>query len=572
MHTDARLNKKWIVTLTGLACCSLFLAWLTPFKSSPWTPIPNEFFAFVSVLCIGTILVILDKPIHTPPVIGLVIALACIPIIQWIFGVVFFFGDAFIATGYLLGFACALLVGYNLASEAVIRGRIYHFFSVTFVIAGVASTWIACRQWLFLQNEDSYLESFFLTMGKRPISNIGQPNNLATLLCMSVISVLYLFEQRRIGSIASSFIAFFLITGIALTRSATPWIDTVFLLVWIFWKQKYLKQRISWKAIIAWVALYIVFVITLPLLNAILFQGPSEIFRESSFTARFDLWHQFSLAVINGPLWGYGWNQAYVAQISTLHYFPLAILADSSHNILLDLLVWNGPILGTAIIILTTVWLCRLAYGARSIESAFALLILSFVVIHGMLEFPLQYAYFLLPVGFILGLVSGEQGRDTSQPAPPIILTTKAFALCLLISALMLCRVIQEYSQLEKNHNVQLSSELQPRYIQKTTRAANQTFLLTQLSESLRMELSTPAPNMTLQQLERMRQVAHRYPSPAHLCLYAAALALNNQSKLAIEELQYIRIYFGESTYNFTAEKVIVLQQQFYAHDTLKSQ
>ena len=59
-------------------------------------------------------------------------------------------------------------------------------------------------------------------------------------------------------------------------------------------------------------------------------------------------------------------------------------------------------------IILLLVWLLRLAWHVHTVESLCCLLMVGVVLVHGMLEFPLEYAFFLLPVGFLLGCVAGE--------------------------------------------------------------------------------------------------------------------------------------------------------------------
>lgn len=44
-------------------------------------------------------------------------------------------------------------------------------------------------------------------------------------------------------------------------------------------------------------------------------------------------------------------------------------------------------------------------------ESVIGLFMVSALLIHGMLEFPLFYSYFLLPAGFILGILLSQKNR-----------------------------------------------------------------------------------------------------------------------------------------------------------------
>lgn len=62
------------------------------------------------------------------------------------------------------------------------------------------------------------------------------------------------------------------------------------------------------------------------------------------------MWHQMLLAIKEQPLLGYGWNQVGVAQLSVYLDYPTTEWTEHSHNILLDLLIWNGIPLGILII------------------------------------------------------------------------------------------------------------------------------------------------------------------------------------------------------------------------------
>lgn len=562
------MNPKLKTLLAILACCSILLAWLIPLHYQPWTTVYNDSAAFLALLFIG--LLTLEKPISTPNIIWLIVLVAVIPLLQWQAGIIYFFGDAVIAVCYLMGFSGAILIGYNVSSENSERQQACLIFSTLVIIASIISTWICIRQWLGLQQHLhlNYLEAIVrLDSGRQPSGNLGQPNQLATLLCMGIASVLYLFERRRINGLTGSLIAGFLIFGISLTQSRTPWLGAIFLLIWCAWKGQYIKKRITWRSITAWTSFYVICILSLPTISGLLrHHNTLDLLKHATTSTRLPLWHQFWLALTNGPLWGYGWNQTSLAQtqLSILEKFPHVEQTISSHNILLDLLIWNGPILGGLIIILATIWLSRLALQASTLESSFALLAVGFVLIHGMLEYPLLYAYLLLPVGFLLGIVNRETHRLSKTHESNFKIPQTVFSTILLIAALLMVRILQEYKYFDNDHSVSVNTEIQTKFREKSTGLADHTFFLTQLNESLRMDITDPSTNMTAQQLEWMRKVAHRYASPFHLYTYAAALALNNQPQQAIHELQYIKIYFGDLTYQAATEQIIALQNQLY--------
>lgn len=66
----------------------------------------------------------------------------------------------------------------------------------------------------------------------------------------------------------------------------------------------------------------------------------------------------------------------------------------SAHNVVLDLLIWNGIPIGALILLYLTGWLYWLNKGAKESVSIIAMLMVSAILIHALLEFPIHYAYF----------------------------------------------------------------------------------------------------------------------------------------------------------------------------------
>lgn len=108
---------------------------------------------------------------------------------------------------------------------------------------------------------------------------------------------------------------------------------------------------------------------------------------------------------IGSAVAGLWWHQISVAYMRVSNYFPGLVWSRSVHNIVIDFLLWNG--------------LSFLSYFAwfgfqlnkyvNSVESVIGLFMVSALLIHGMLEFPLFYSYFLLPAGFILGILLSQK-------------------------------------------------------------------------------------------------------------------------------------------------------------------
>ncbi|WP_410209473.1 Wzy polymerase domain-containing protein [Aquirhabdus sp.] len=556
------MTKTIISTLAGL---SLLISWLIPHHYNPWLTSDSEFLAFIAALLLCPLL--FNAKITLPRISIFIAICALIPIIQWAFGVIFFLGDAVIVSSYLLGLATAIMLGHNFAGNESTRNKAYMGLASVLIIGSVISTWLAFRQWLqFDSGFNSFSAYIPPNSGYRPFANFGQPNNLATLLCMGLASVWYLFERHLIGRTASSLLAGFLICGVTLTQSRTPWVGAFFVLVWWAWKSRFLTSRLSWLSLIVWITLYVGLILSLPIITDYLGVGEVDLAGHAQAFERLGLWQQFSLAVIDGPWWGYGWNQVSVAQLAMSNVFPVAQMTNSSHNILLDLLVWNGPVVGMLMIAVIGVWIFRLGYSARNQETIFGLMTVGFVLIHGMLEYPLCYAYFLLPVGFLLGLSNRQLTQIGVPPLPrfkwiaipDFTLPRIAFASFLVVSVSCMAWIGQEYSNLDKNYQERASTQTAGTSLSSEGHAV----LLTQLRDRLRLKHSDPTARMTAQQLDWTRNVAYRYPQIANLYHYAAALALNNQPTQAKLELTNLRALYGETVYTNALNQLAALEKQ----------
>lgn len=92
------------------------------------------------------------------------------------------------------------------------------------------------------------------------------------------------------------------------------------------------------------------------------------------------------LALKEQGVFGYGWNQASIAQMSVFHLHPSVEWVSSAHNIILDLLIWNGIPLGLLIVGAILIWFLWLNKNIDDTVSIVAMLMVGTVFIHSMLE------------------------------------------------------------------------------------------------------------------------------------------------------------------------------------------
>ncbi|MNZ69628.1 O-Antigen ligase [compost metagenome] len=528
-------NLRLLLPVAGVAA---LLSWLVPNHYLPWVVAYNEFAAFLLVLVLAVVTLSGGARVSSSAL--MMGCLSALPLLQWQFGLIHFFGDALLASIYLAGFSAMLVIGYSCAANSLVRCRVLTWCCAVMLVAAVLSAWIALRQWLMLSGSGWEVP---LRPGGRPFANLAQPNNLATLLCVGLAAVLYLFEKRLLGRLSAGMLALFLIMGVALTQSRTPWVGAFCVLLWWAWKSRVIASRLSVIGVAAWCGIYVFVLLVLPGLADLAHLSVPNLAARAQSMQRLDLWLQLWQAVMQGPLWGYGWTQVSVAQIAVAIEHPAPIFAANSHNIFLDLLIWNGPVLGGLIILFLVAWLALLGWRARTAESVIALLAVGFVLVHGLLEFPLEYAFFLFPVGFLLGMIEADE-----QVSSTFTMARWTHVTGIVLSFGLFVWIWHEYRLIEEDYRLMRFEAARVGNLRSEQKAPD-VVLLTQLREFIRFARTEVHDGMSQKELAWMGGVAHRYPYAPSLFNYALALGVNKRSVEAHEQMLILRSLHGAGRY-----------------------
>lgn len=512
--------KKYLYLVIFLLGC---LAFVLPNRYYPWLSAYHEFSIYLLFFVAFLILIINKNKIVIDRYITLVFFIALIPLVQYFFGKVYFFGDALIATIYLISFASSIMLGLNLTTQ-INKKQILIFTSWIFIVSALLSSYMMLQQWLLLTNGGIWIID---VPHNRPFANFAQPNNCATFLILSLLAVLYLFEKKQINYIASTGLACLLLLCLALTQSRSVWVYAICFVVWWYWKYNPLNTRLKKNSIWYVLGIFAGFVYALPIVSQYLglISINNVVERTTSGFTRLPMWHQLILALKQEPIWGYGWNQVSVAQISIFSSYPTTEWTEHSHNVLLDLLIWNGIPIGTFIVVFFAYWLFKLSQLAYTVENFIALAMIGAVISHGMLEFPLEYATFLLPVGFLMGYVYIDSSFQNV-----INLSKKKIIIFYGCASVLYGTIFYEYVKIEQDTRLVRAEILN---IGKThvTQAAPNLLLMTQLSERIRYIRTAPEKNMSKEELLWMKKVTYRYATPNNLYKYAQVLLLNNQEE-----------------------------------------
>ncbi|MDH0718544.1 PglL family O-oligosaccharyltransferase [Acinetobacter junii] len=522
-----------------LASLLLSFAWLSPFHTYPWVTFSSELATFGAGVALLTLC--LKQPIKIPRAQLWMFAIAIVPLLQWSFGLVFDFSIALLSSVYLLGFWFMVVMGYNLSLQTDAREQLMQMACWLLLVIASVTSLMAMVQWLGLE---SSVYGIMQLKGNRPYANFGQPNNLSTFLVMGLMGGLYLYEKRKVSLwllIPSSLILLF---TIGLTQSRTAWIVCIFFFFYWIYKQHKNNPRFNFPKLLLWTALYFVIAgYLLPYLTQFMTSHldtgvthtASIIQRAGSGHERLGMWMQILHAIAERPWFGYGWNQTSIAVVESIEFNTVQVWFNSAHNIILDLLVWNGIPLGVLIIGYLSLWLLWLNKTAKDSTSIIAIMMVCAILIHAMLEFPQRYAYFLLPMGFLLGLIQAQ------TPQLKGITIQKNVVRCVwLISVIVLLLIWRDYKLFQDNSRLIFKGKQPTEEILGSSRI----LLLTQFQKRLDWIALDPKTRFSEAQLNEFAEMVKNKATPYNLKKYAQVLVYNQQNKEAEKYLYVLnRLY-----------------------------
>jgi O-antigen ligase len=319
------------------------------------------------------------------------------------------------ALGLLAGAALMLLTG-----AAAARGgagpRVFNALAWALLVAGVLGSAVALVQVFAPAWADGTLIASSGLPG-RAVGNLRQPNHLCSLLLWALVAAVALHALRRLSGAALAALVLLLVLCIELTASRTGAAGLALLGLWGL-----VDRRLPRAARLALVAA--------PLLYALAWAGMAwwgDVSQqalgagarlaadgglgESSPNARPNIWRNALLLIAANPWVGTGFGEFNLAWSMTPFVNRPTAFFDHTHNLPLQLMVELGVPLALLVMALLVLALwqawrraARAADDATAASSRAALVLVLLVGIHSMVEYPLWYAYFLLPTALAWGL------------------------------------------------------------------------------------------------------------------------------------------------------------------------
>lgn len=328
-----------------------------------------------------------------------------------------YWGTKFIV--YLIYAGNALLF-YNIAvfnsGNSIKRDNLLKCILLVIIIASVVSNFIVIYQWLGYANNDLITNIWiYPASGARLSANLAQPNHLATLLVLGICATFYFSEKTDDILIALIFI---LISSfcIFLTYSRTSYISLLFVAIYYSYLMRFEKKYI----LLSFSPIIFLFLIsqTFTLWKDISPLPYSAVGDRGLESGRYLLWSMAWDGIKDKFWFGYGPGNiiGMYKQILPTHLsFSEGSVPSSSHNLILDLALFFG-VPFALIFSLVLIKILFNAFNRRGGEVfGYAYLAVIPIFTHSMLEYPENYAYFLLPLSLFLGIANPFKDSEKSN-------------------------------------------------------------------------------------------------------------------------------------------------------------
>jgi Virulence factor membrane-bound polymerase, C-terminal/O-Antigen ligase/Protein glycosylation ligase len=343
--------------------------------------------------------------------------------------------------GMIAAAALAAMVG-AVAQRAGLGEPAFRALCIGLVVAGVATSLIGIVQ-VYLP---TWADSVWIApsgIPGRAVSNMRQPNHMSSLLLWGLIAAVWLSEAagtRRAAREVITAAGVLMLFGLVLSGSRTGALGALMLAGW-----GVLDRRLSRRARASLLLVPVLYTLFWSGATAWghhahqVFGGETQLNKQGDISSsRFGIWANTLSLIAAHPWFGVGFGEFNFAW--TLTPFPGRPVAffDHTHNLPLQLAVELGlPLAALVMVLLLWALWANLKHALHAPSPAdggppdvhrAAFVMVLMVLLHSLLEYPLWYAYFLLPAAFVFGLglewpvppTSPDAAPSSAQAAPPV--------------------------------------------------------------------------------------------------------------------------------------------------------
>ncbi|CAN5272702.1 hypothetical protein BH11PSE10_BH11PSE10_18910 [soil metagenome] len=411
-----------LVLIALLIACAL-----PPLLAYNLTPSATLFNQLAALTTWGAVLVVAASAgprLRGGPAVWALVLLVAAPLLSWSWAGL----PASIAlsnSGMLAAALLLLLAGQGL--DGAVRRVWFEALCWGLLVAGLLSLLVSVLQVFAPGLTDGQIIAHSGIPG-RAVGNMRQPNHLASLLMWSCVAAAYLADQGRLRTVAGAAalpaLLFGFVFAVVLSASRTGMLGVAILAAWGALDRKLgrrtrfallatpLMLAFSWWAMSVWASN-----------SGHPFGAESRLGEGAGSPARLAILANAWELLKRNPLTGVGWGEFNLAwSLTPFPGRPIAFF-DHTHDLPMQLAVELGLPLSLLILGLLGFALWRAfrtsmaEQGADAVMRRSAVLLIVTIGLHSLLEYPLWYAYFLLPTAFVLGLAIGPAAQQSAALA-----------------------------------------------------------------------------------------------------------------------------------------------------------
>jgi len=541
----------------------LSFCWITPDHIPPWFAFHSEAPAFAaSGLCLLAIALRRASFTATPVAVWWCTILGMMMVLQWAIGRVSYGGDVWVVVAYLMVFVSACLWAFNWVKTEG-SSTLLNAFGFFLISVGLVTSFQLLAQWLQV---DGLFAGWVLDMlpKGRPRANLGQPNQAATTIVLAMVATAVLLYRRRIGYGVAWMLLLVLIAAATITQSRTALLSAVVLAACftaVMALGNYKVERAAKASVAVWLILFLGVAWAFTAIDFGEQSASLGIQEISNPGTRPLIWRQLCLAVLEKPWLGWGGLQVSTAQQFGAMKFAGIEQANYAHNIVLDGLVMFGMPCIALLIGITIAWLYkRRAFILRSTDTLWCFALALPVLIHALLEYPHAYAYYVILLGVLAGVIeAGVGGKEVvAMRISTAFITGLAVGWVALIAALG-----YEYTLAEEDFRM---NRFENRRIgpEQTGYQPPHLIFLTQLGDQAHAMRLRAVRGMPAEDVDVLNRVAKRFTWGPIQFRAALALGLNGRPQEATERLRVIKNLFSADVYAEARDNFETLRAQKY--------
>lgn len=529
---------------------------LQPVRAKPLIPFYNEWLALALGLGAGVVSLTSTfwKELFVPKITLYLLGLIALIAIQYVFIKPTYAAQTLLPLLYL-AWVVVLAVLATWLREQLGLERVLRTLAYFLLVGGLLHALIGVVQYLGLHDLfGGLVESRKIT---NITGNIGQQNHFASQVMLATLSLSYLFALGRLsrGLVIFLLILFAFVLALSGSRSVALYTTGAFILSLLAYRKTNNDShyRLAWLTGLL-LAFFLFYQYSLPWLNEWLKEifaglgfdtGHLEVLTAaqrgavSGIEQRLGEWHKAWLMFLSAPLFGvgvgnYAWHSFVLhglPEIAEAH--PAVQLYHHAHNFILEVLAELGAVGLLLLLLLLITWLKQFLKNWMTTENWFLATVLLVLFIHGSLEYPFWYSYFLGILAIFLALGDSRIIRIVFTPRLGQI--GSAASLFLLYGILAL--TFSGYRQLTNVNTLILTRS--PEQAANILQAVSRNTLLTPWAEAVITAQGELDKNRPEQQLAMMARVMRHQPDHIIVHRLIVFLALTEKKDDALSLLNH---------------------------------